>query len=43
MQIHADVEVGLEFPGLTGVAQIALKGGTPDSPILESAKADPPR
>ena len=41
VQIHSDVEVGLEFQGLTGVAQIALKGGTPDSPILESAKGNP--
>ena len=41
VQIHSDVEVGLEFQGLTGVAQIALKGGTPDSPILESAKGSP--
>jgi phospholipid/cholesterol/gamma-HCH transport system substrate-binding protein len=41
VQIHSDVEVGLEFQGLTGVAQIALKGGTPDSPILESSKSAP--
>ncbi len=41
VQIHSDVEVGLEFQGLTGVAQIALKGGTPDSPILETSKGSP--
>jgi len=41
VQIHSDVEVGLEFQGLTGVAQIALKGGTPDSDILESSKENP--
>jgi phospholipid/cholesterol/gamma-HCH transport system substrate-binding protein len=41
VQIHSDVEVGLEFQGLTGVAQIALKGGTPDSPILQSSKEKP--
>ena len=41
VQIHSDVEVGLEFQGLTGVAQIALKGGSPDSPILQSSKEKP--
>jgi phospholipid/cholesterol/gamma-HCH transport system substrate-binding protein len=41
VQIHTDVEVGLEFQGLTGVAQIALKGGSPDSPILQSSKEKP--
>jgi phospholipid/cholesterol/gamma-HCH transport system substrate-binding protein len=41
VQIHSDVEVGLEFQGLTGVAQIALKGGTPDSDILQSTKESP--
>jgi len=41
VQIHSDVEVGLEFQGLTGVAQIALKGGSPDSPLLQSSKEKP--
>ncbi len=42
VQIHSDVEVGLEFQGLTGVAQVSLKGGTPASPLLEGSKTNPP-
>jgi phospholipid/cholesterol/gamma-HCH transport system substrate-binding protein len=42
VQIHSDVDVGLEFQGLTGVAQIALKGGTPGSAVLVGSKDNPP-
>jgi phospholipid/cholesterol/gamma-HCH transport system substrate-binding protein len=42
VQIHSDVEVGLEFQGLTGVAQVSLKGGTLDSPILAGSRTNPP-
>ena len=42
VQIHSDAEVGLEFQGLTGVAQVALKGGTQDAPILVGSKTNPP-
>ena len=42
VQIHSDVDVGLEFQGLTGVAQVALKGGTSDAPVLVGSKENPP-
>lgn len=42
VEIHSDVEVGLEFQGLTGVAQVSLKGGTTASPILVGSKDNPP-
>jgi phospholipid/cholesterol/gamma-HCH transport system substrate-binding protein len=42
VQIHKDAEVGLEFQGLTGVAQVAIKGGTTDSPLLVGNKENPP-
>ena len=42
VQIHSDADVGLEFQGLTGVAQVALKGGTTGAPLLEGSKENPP-
>jgi len=42
VQIHADAEVGLEFQGLTGVAQVSIKGGTPSAPVLVGSKDNPP-
>ena len=42
VQVHSDVDVGLEFQGLTGVAQVSLKGGTPESPVLVGSKENPP-
>lgn len=43
VQIHSDVEVGLEFQGLTGVAQVSLKGGTSGSPVLVGSNDNPPK
>jgi phospholipid/cholesterol/gamma-HCH transport system substrate-binding protein len=34
--IRQDTQVGLEFQGLTGVAAIALKGGSQDAPVVEA-------
>ena len=31
--VRADTEIGLEFQGLTGIASIALKGGSADKPV----------
>ena len=40
--VRADTEVGLEFQGLTGIASVSLKGGSPASPALAGDKANPP-
>ena len=40
--IRPDVQIGLEFQGLTGVASIALQGGSPDKPALAGSKDNPP-
>jgi phospholipid/cholesterol/gamma-HCH transport system substrate-binding protein len=40
--IRPDVQIGLEFQGLTGIASIALKGGGTDQPILVGSKENPP-
>lgn len=32
--VRADTSVGLEFQGLTGIASVALKGGSVDAPVL---------
>jgi phospholipid/cholesterol/gamma-HCH transport system substrate-binding protein len=40
--VRADTEVGLEFQGLTGIAVIALKGGSVTSPVLVGSKENPP-
>jgi phospholipid/cholesterol/gamma-HCH transport system substrate-binding protein len=40
--VRKDTEVGLEFQGLTGIASVALKGGSPASPALAGDKANPP-
>ena len=42
VEIHADTDVGLEFQGLTGVAQVSLKGGTISAPVLVGSKTEPP-
>jgi phospholipid/cholesterol/gamma-HCH transport system substrate-binding protein len=42
VQVHSDAEVGLEFQGLTGVAQVSLKGGTAGAPVLVGSKTEPP-
>ena len=40
--VRRDTEVGLEFQGLTGIASVSLKGGTPAAPVLEGSKDNPP-
>ena len=40
--VRADTEAGLEFQGLTGIAALSLKGGSPSSPPLNGDKANPP-
>ena len=40
--VRADTEVGLEFQGLTGIAALSLKGGSPSAPPLDGDKANPP-
>ncbi len=40
--VRKDTEVGLEFQGLTGIASVALKGGSPASPALVGDKDNPP-
>jgi phospholipid/cholesterol/gamma-HCH transport system substrate-binding protein len=40
--VRADTTVGLEFQGLTGIASVALTGGTAASQILASDKTNPP-
>jgi phospholipid/cholesterol/gamma-HCH transport system substrate-binding protein len=40
--VRRDTEVGLEFQGLTGIASVSLKGGTPSAPVLEGSKDNPP-
>jgi phospholipid/cholesterol/gamma-HCH transport system substrate-binding protein len=36
--IRPDTEIGLEFQGLTGIAALALKGGSPSKPPIPGAK-----
>lgn len=40
--VRKDTEIGLEFQGLTGVAAVALRGGSPTSPELVGDKDNPP-
>jgi phospholipid/cholesterol/gamma-HCH transport system substrate-binding protein len=43
--VRADTQVGLEFSGLTGIASVALAGGSTSAPALvgaKTAKDDPP-
>jgi phospholipid/cholesterol/gamma-HCH transport system substrate-binding protein len=40
--IRADTRIGLEFQGLTGIAAIALSGGTFSKPALVGSKENPP-
>jgi len=41
--IRADVVATIRLTGLTGTAAIQLRGGSPDSPLLESQNGGPPR
>jgi phospholipid/cholesterol/gamma-HCH transport system substrate-binding protein len=40
--VRPDTEIGLEFQGLTGIASLSLKGGSPSLPVLVGAKDNPP-
>ena len=40
--VRPDTEVGLEFQGLTGIAALSLKGGSPSAPPLVGDKLNPP-
>ncbi|MBI2713894.1 MAG: MCE family protein [Rhizobiales bacterium] len=40
--VRADTEVGLEFQGLTGIASVSLKGGSPSAQMLSGSKDNPP-
>jgi phospholipid/cholesterol/gamma-HCH transport system substrate-binding protein len=40
--IRSDTQIGLEFQGLTGIASLSLKGGTPTKPPLVSTDGMPP-
>lgn len=40
--IRPDTQIGMEFQGLTGIASLALKGGTPSLPPLVGDKENPP-
>lgn len=41
--VRKDTKVGLEFQGLTGIASVSLKGGSPASPALVGSKDNPPQ
>lgn len=40
--VRADTRVGLEFAGLTGIASVALTGGTVTAPQLTGSRESPP-
>jgi phospholipid/cholesterol/gamma-HCH transport system substrate-binding protein len=40
--VRADTHVGLDFQGLTGIAALALRGGSPNAAPLESKDGEPP-
>lgn len=40
--VRADTRVGLDFQGLTGIASVALTGGSSSAPPLVSANGKPP-
>lgn len=40
--VRADTDVGLEFQGLTGIASVSLRGGSPTAKMLDGAKDNPP-
>ncbi len=42
VKVRPDTRAGVEFQGLTGIAAIALTGGTADKPPLEGTKQNPP-
>jgi phospholipid/cholesterol/gamma-HCH transport system substrate-binding protein len=40
--VRPDTEIGMEFQGVTGIASLSLKGGSPSTPPLVGAKDNPP-
>jgi phospholipid/cholesterol/gamma-HCH transport system substrate-binding protein len=42
--VRQDTQIGLEFQGLTGIASVSLKGGSPDSQVVVGVgpKGEPP-
>ncbi|HZP76345.1 MAG TPA: MlaD family protein [Pseudolabrys sp.] len=40
--VREDTDVGLEFQGLTGIASVALRGGTAGAKLLTGSKEAPP-
>ncbi|MDO8874735.1 MAG: MlaD family protein [Pseudolabrys sp.] len=40
--VRKDIQIGLEFQGLTGIAAVALKGGSPSAEVLAGNKENPP-
>lgn len=40
--VRPDTQVGMEFQGLTGIAALSLKGGSPATPPLVGSKDNPP-
>jgi phospholipid/cholesterol/gamma-HCH transport system substrate-binding protein len=40
--VRADTKAGLQFQGLTGLAEVSLMGGSPDAPPIAAAGAEPP-
>src|SRR6185312_5259685 len=41
VKVRPDTDVGLEFQGLTGIASLALTGGSPNLPLLSGTKDNP--
>ena len=39
--VHTDTQAQLEYTGLTGVASVALKGGSTDTPLLQTTEKEP--
>ncbi len=42
VKVRPDTRAGVEFQGLTGIAAVALTGGSADKPPLEGTKQNPP-
>src|SRR5262249_34158186 len=40
--VRADTRVGLDFAGLTGIASISIRGGSPEAPALAAASGEAP-
>ena len=40
--VRKDIQIGLEFQGLTGIASVSLKGGSPSAEVVSGSKENPP-